>query len=381
MSRTFICSVGTSLLDNAKDRLGGLTRLEGLSADAIEAEPAKKILNQIKKDLIEKADTDDKRRKLAAELKGLLLYRPEITPADEIFLLHDDSLSGRVCAEGLKLALTAFLSYPENSPNIIVQKVDGLQVQRFRDFNRTGIRRLYEVVLKIINDRGGKYNPNIILNITGGYKAVVPYLTLLGMLFRTEIIYIFMDDKSELIRLPVLPLTYREDLFWRAAPFLQRLRADTVVPAHEFPKELEEYRSSYIPAIIEEDQGELILSAFGELLYDRFLQDYPTELPTTNIRPEDKQFKMPSDAHHDNDYIEPIVRRMLQSPYVEAFLRGENGNSNEKKGISQIGENGEITFNVGNKLGSRFTIKTTGGDNQEMTRRIAEHLIKKGYLN
>ena len=61
------------------------------------------------------------------------------------------------------------------------------------------------------------------------------------------------------------------------------------------------------------------------------------------------------------------------------YLRGERGNSAEAKGISMIGENGAVTFNIGNELGSRFTIKTTGRNKKE-TGKIAEILVREEYL-
>ncbi|NWJ95625.1 MAG: hypothetical protein HXX20_07565 [Chloroflexi bacterium] len=376
MARTFICTVGTSLVKNGEI---DIDKVKNDPIDQINSTAAKRVREAII-NRIDNSETDDARKNLSAELKSLMLCHPKLEPDDEIFLLYADNLEGRLCAEGIKQALIEFVGYNQDDPNIILKRIADLQVKSFNDFTRKGIRNLYKEVIAIIKDQGGEYNPNLILNITGGYKAVVPYMTLLGFLYKKKIIYVFEEDRSELITLPLLPLTYDEDLLFRARHFLKRLQGEDILSATEFPKELEIDKARYIPAIIEEEQGLLTLTAFGELLYERLDLDYPADLPTTSLAPKDKPFKMPTDAHHDNEYIEPVVRKMLESRYVEKFLRGEKGNSPEKKGISKVGEDGEVTFNTGNSLGSRFTIKTSGR-NPEETRRIAEHLIKKGYLN
>jgi CRISPR/Cas system-associated protein Csm6 len=51
----------------------------------------------------------------------------------------------------------------------------------------------------------------IILNATGCFKSVVPYLTLRGLLYRLNVVYIF-EQSNALLTLPPAPIHF--DLLW-----------------------------------------------------------------------------------------------------------------------------------------------------------------------
>ncbi|MGB9762395.1 MAG: hypothetical protein ACPLW7_00015, partial [Minisyncoccia bacterium] len=51
---------------------------------------------------------------------------------------------------------------------------------------------------------------NVIINITGGYKATIPYLTILGQVNKCPIYYIF-EDTDATIKIPYVPI----DINWR----------------------------------------------------------------------------------------------------------------------------------------------------------------------
>jgi hypothetical protein len=58
----------------------------------------------------------------------------------------------------------------------------------------------------------GGYWGNVIINITGGYKATVPYLTILGQVNKCPIYYIF-EDTDATIKIPYVPIDIKWDIF------------------------------------------------------------------------------------------------------------------------------------------------------------------------
>ena len=79
------------------------------------------------------------------------------------------------------------------------------------------------------------------LNPTGGFKGVVPFITVLGMLFQIKTVYVFEFSKT-LIKLPPLPVSFDLQLYHRATPAIQKLAQDGVIALEEFFKHITGYR-------------------------------------------------------------------------------------------------------------------------------------------
>lgn len=108
----------------------------------------------------------------------------------------------------------------QNDSDYVIHK---LRISSNEDFQE-GFMNLIEVVSKLIND-GKKANENVILNITGGYKPIVPILTLLGQIKDVPLKYIYEEsdanEKTALVEIDKLPFNfdwklgelYLDDLF------------------------------------------------------------------------------------------------------------------------------------------------------------------------
>ena len=71
------------------------------------------------------------------------------------------------------------------------------------------MRNLIDEIFEIADEYWG----NVIMNITGGYKASIPYLTILAQLNGCPIYYIF-EDQDALIKVPNLPFS-TEVIDWK----------------------------------------------------------------------------------------------------------------------------------------------------------------------
>jgi hypothetical protein len=73
----------------------------------------------------------------------------------------------------------------------------------------------------------GGYWGNVIINITGGYKATIPYLTILGQVNKCPIYYIF-EDTDALIRIPYVPIDVNWGVFEENEKFFMDLEKEGI---------------------------------------------------------------------------------------------------------------------------------------------------------
>ncbi len=99
--------------------------------------------------------------------------------------------------------------------------IPGLQIKDKKAFQNNG---LVELLNRFYSIAGNNY-ANTILNITGGFKALIPYLTILAQVNQVKIQYIF-EDTDTLIEIPFLPLKIDDELFERWAVQFAQLESD-----------------------------------------------------------------------------------------------------------------------------------------------------------
>ncbi|MGI6776495.1 MAG: hypothetical protein ACOX7R_00250 [Acetivibrionales bacterium] len=133
-----------------------------------------------------------------AELKSLYQIKKEKGDIC-VHLITTDTVLSYLSAELICEALEnkEIPCHPE------IHCIKGLQVQSADVFKSVGMPNL----LKKIKDI--KKNRECILNISGGYKALIPYLTIMGQLYGMNLYYVY-ENSNELITIPVLPF----DLDW-----------------------------------------------------------------------------------------------------------------------------------------------------------------------
>ncbi len=98
-----------------------------------------------------------------------------------------------------------------------LEVITGLQVKDAGRFRSVGVLRYVQSIVKLIDNPNNRYGREIILNATAGYKSLVPYTTLVGLLFQVQVQYIF-ETSSELLSLPPLPLDFDQQFFKQVEP-------------------------------------------------------------------------------------------------------------------------------------------------------------------
>lgn len=162
--------------------------------------------------------------KACAEIQSLYKIAEEEKQDLEVYLIATDTVLSIVACELIKEWFDKYPSVKSTNTGIKcyfykdiragdTTVVEGLQVKDADIFETQGFNNL----LKIIE----KYNEhnNTILNISGGYKALIPYLTLFGQLREIPLKYIY-EDSETLITIGNLPFSLDWAVVEALKPFL-----------------------------------------------------------------------------------------------------------------------------------------------------------------
>ena len=216
---------------------------------------------------IQRLQPGDILRLASAETNSLAKLK--ITQGDEVALLHSETPDGRICAEEVaRLAEKHF----ETAPTL--REIAGLQVTDAQRFRRIGVQNLFSVLAELHSHR-----PDVVLNATGGFKAVVPYLTLYGLMHRLQVIYLF-ERSDSLITLPPAPVNFDYERLAQARDALLRLKSEGVMAGEAFfaliPGLSYAERSWYESLLEGDEAGHVTPSAFAMLLYQTLEREQAT---------------------------------------------------------------------------------------------------------
>ena len=229
--KLILCSVGTSVARHCPS-IGPLTRT---------ASNWDTPVNSFEKDLyaLQRPFKEDEFRALSAETN--CLDRIGTGADDCVVLLSSDSAPGRLCSEALHQLITR--QYGIKPEEVHIRRIEGLQVHDGIRLRETGLKNLITTVLAYLKNPVYNRDYEIIFNPTGGFKGVLPFLTVLGMLHGKKTVYIF-EHSNDLITLPPLPFTINPDLLNRARPAIQHLQCMGSVQTDEYFTRIEGYEAS-----------------------------------------------------------------------------------------------------------------------------------------
>jgi putative CRISPR-associated protein (TIGR02619 family) len=245
----FICTAGTSLA-------GGPLR----DGEAV-ADYRKRIDNKIASDRSASGSQDQLLIRVSAEMNAL--RRSDAGEGDQVYLVSETE-DGRLCGERL-----VELTRSELRSRARAVIIEGLQVKDGQRFRQLGVRNLFDQIDRL---RKETTEDEIELNATGGFKGMVPYLTLYGMFHDLRVSYIF-EQSDTLIRLPRIPLAFDWGRLAPAAEAVRELSRD-VLREHELRALLPaDYwdpgaKADY-DCLFDREDGLVSLSAIGLLMKAR----------------------------------------------------------------------------------------------------------------
>lgn len=163
-------------------------------------------------------------RRASAELNSLsriLDDRP--TRNDQLHFLATSTPDGALAAR----VICDFSREYFHVETATVHLIDGLQVHDGDIFQRDGVRNLIAKIYDILRDApSGTYTR--VINPTGGFKGVVPYLTLIGMIESDVKLSYIYEQSPVLITLGRVPLQFNFEVLQSAHQALKACSEDFV---------------------------------------------------------------------------------------------------------------------------------------------------------
>lgn len=251
------------------------------------------------------------KRDLSAELHALA--RMQISANDTVILYSSETPDGQACAAAVKL----YLDY--QLPGIIcrLEIIEGLQVHDAQAFRTEGVLNFTKAVLAEIDAQGAA---QCVLNPTGGFKSLVPYTVLIGMLKGVPARYIF-EQSSALIDLPMMPVEFARSRLEPLRPLLDRIEQESAIPRRDYEAAVPYAERILLENLFEElGDGLITLSPVGFLIREELQR--PTSLvPFLSRRAFNDLLKLNGLEKADP---ENYLLRMARSPDQLALSRHVN---------------------------------------------------------
>ncbi|RJQ63770.1 MAG: hypothetical protein C4530_03010 [Desulfobacteraceae bacterium] len=202
MTTRFIVSVGTSLIGWYNKHI--LSESEKIGATEKEwqddLEDSGRSFDRLLKEKIRFLPLD-KISYASAELSTMFKeksFPPQ--PEDVVRLVYTDTLSAAACARSIQSVLETQLSFK----NVRLEKIENLSDASAIEFYDKGLPNLIGYLHQQVME-AGSCGQQIVFLPTGGYKALIPYYVILGVLFKIPCRYVY-EESDRVIELPPLPL-------------------------------------------------------------------------------------------------------------------------------------------------------------------------------
>ena len=306
MASLLITTVGTSLLTNRDDRPWA-----GWNGRAGDMLPDATVVDQ----WLDQAEAS------TASAETNTLNAIGVHDSDHIFFLHSDTPEGRFCSERLQHF------YARRCRQADSRSLTALGYCHTR-FSQKGLKVLIEEAIKAVREAREK-SLQPVFCATGGFKAEIAFLNLLGALFEVEVYYIH-EQFREIVRLPRLPLNW--DIQWvlERQDFFQWID-DEPRPSEEVENRLNA-RPELRPLIEDDADGNSYLNAAGDLLFrvakERLSLEPRATWPDAVARPQQEKTRLSGVEHHRPTGWESFVSRLCridcisQVSYDEAAFGG-----------------------------------------------------------
>ena len=250
----------------------------------------------------------------SAEIKSLKKIGEQLKDNLDVYLLASDTILSNVAAEIIK-------EYFEEDKQITIREIKHikeLQVFNAKDFSQEGLINLISEIETIANN----YYENVVFNITGGYKAVIPYITIMAQINQCDIYYIF-EDTDTLIKIPKTPIRVDYDEIEENYDLLKELEENWVENYSKW-KDKNYARIEKITAFIDTAGEIATLSPLGKIFLSKYEQRYFT-------------FYAPDDVWADIQNNQGLLK-LLKTKFHEKQIR-------ESK--SEMKNSGHIVFGEG----------------------------------
>lgn len=308
MDLKVITSVGTSLITNynevyeehledlnelnLEDISGLFIKLKDKSSKEIEENESD--INKIKRNLkkwienvkCENWENEDERdcevekskkfinEKSCAEITSLIKFIQMKKSDLEVHLIASDTLMSCIIAEIIKECLNGF-EKDKRKINMKFNKendcIAGLQIEDSTKFSKEGFPNLLDCCQNIFNNCYG----NAYFNITGGYKGVIPLVTIMGQVYGFTVFYTF-ENTNTIIEMPKMPIQVNENIFEENYDKFKLL--EDVIDINDKRLGYEFINNEYVNPCLEfiyDNKDKMVsLNCLGKILWNQYKSKY-----------------------------------------------------------------------------------------------------------
>ena len=259
--KKLITTVGTSLITNNLE-IGIIKEyFDKLKNNSYEKDNRR--ANKLKEEL-KKINTD--KPTICAEIDSIRKIANEIKEDIEVYLIATDTILSPICAEYIqkwfennKLNYSKISFYDKITiiPKLRIEKPDSDKENK--DYFYEGFQTLIEKLLEF--SKGDK--ENTIFNITGGYKGIIPIITIIAQLEGIKLNYLF-EESTDLIEIGQLPVTFNIEITRSIIDVLNNEDLKLLDKNSKIFKELISYN------LIIEENNKIIPSKFSNIFITYF---------------------------------------------------------------------------------------------------------------
>jgi putative CRISPR-associated protein (TIGR02619 family) len=239
---------------------------------------------------------------VSASAETNTLERVGLSNSDILVFLHSETKEGRFCSECLRFYYT-----PK------VHRVDEEEIGRLgygaNQFT-SGLKSLVDIVIRRVA-KASASSASLLFCATGGFKAEIAFLNLMGALLEVEVVYIH-ELHRELVRLPRLPLTWDAQFVLQNEEFFSWIDSEPR-KSHHVEQRLK--ANPQLRSLVEDgEDGFTYLSAAGDLLYrtakEKLSMGPQVTWPSPDPKPPAEKNKVSVVEHHRPEGWERFVQRL-----------------------------------------------------------------------
>jgi len=231
-----ITTVGTSIFSN--NLHGGdrefVERLKNMSATEKWDEKRERI--EELRDKTWKIIKSSKDPKVSAEVQSIYNILEKADGTIKVFLVASDTILSKLAAtlvkDWIQKEKGALIKFDNE-----VHLVRDLSVLDSNKFLENGVQNLIDTILNIREQENNQneHASEYLLNISGGYKGVIPILTIVGQIYNIPLFYIYEESDSP-IEIQRLPIGFDWDVIEEYVRFLKRPADITEAVSSEMEK-------------------------------------------------------------------------------------------------------------------------------------------------
>ncbi|BBJ28677.1 hypothetical protein [Athalassotoga saccharophila] len=293
--KNVISTVGASIIENYRKNNGN-TNLQMLKLSIDKWENMEEELKVLENNILKWAQG---KKDASAEITSIIKISEDLKEDLEVYLISTYTITSKIASE---IILKWFESY-DHKPKINVifndknQVIKGLQVEDRKAFEKEGIPNILNWFYKEF-----QYFGDMVFNLTGGYKGLIPFLTILAQINEIPIYYKF-EETEELIKIPQAPLKINNEIFEKYQSEFLKLEQFPTRKKDLLNRQFLQDASSLI-----EDAGDICdLNPMGKIFWDKY-------------KFEKFFFYCPDEVWNDINKM-PDIKRILEEKFYKSEIR------------------------------------------------------------